>query len=264
MQINVLFTWFKAMLKFKKTRLYYEIQRYRQVTRLRQNLNHPEYGDLLKQLDKDGIAVIPNFMPADTCQKMLADLDVAFEQVKQGTFKGPFQYDNDKLIRIGDLSDYVPSTNAFYDHPMLDAVAKAYVDPKAYSYRREAELRDNIKTFQQADIPHIDDWRMRFKFFLYLTDVGPDNAPFTYYKNTHKDEAWKRHKNFEYERDGEFGAYGHFHPQELVAIRKQRELEELVCTGTAGTLIIADFRGIHRGSVLKNGRRVLLNSTYGI
>ena len=262
--MKVLINWFKELLTLKKWRLYYEIQRYRQITSLKQNLKHDEYGDILKQLDEDGIVVIEDFMKKEDCDNIIKDLDIIFNQIKNGEFKGPFQYDNDKLIRIGDLSDHVPSTNLFYDNPMFDKLAKAYVDPKAYSYRREAELRDNVKTFQQADIPHIDDWRMRFKYFLYLTDVGPDNAPFTYYKNTHKDEAWKYDKNYEYERDGEFGAYGHFHPQELVKLRQSRKVEELTCTGKAGTLIIADFRGIHKGSVLKSGRRIILNSTYGI
>ena len=32
----------------------------------------------------------------------------------------------------------------------------------------------------------------------------------------------------------------------------------------AGTLIFADFRGIHQGTPLKAGKRVLLNNTFGI
>lgn len=251
-------------LGIKRSRLYYEIQRYRQVKSLRPNLRHPKYVEILGKLDRDGIYILPDFMPKEQCDELLKDLDVAFNEVKNGTFKGPYQYDESKLIRIGDLSEHVLSTRLFFDNPMFDEIAKAYIDPRAYSYRREAELRDNVQTFQQADIPHFDDWRMRFKFFLYLTDVGSENAPFTYYTNTHKDEPWKHKKNFEYERDGEFGAYGHFHPQEMLFLKTNRKIEEIVCTGKAGTLIIADFRGIHRGSTLKSGRRVLLNSTYGI
>lgn len=251
-------------LGIKKTRLYYEIQRFRQIKSLRPNLRNPKYGEILSKLDHDGIHIIPDFMPKEQCDALIVDLDEAFNAVKNGSYTGPHQYDDSKLIRLGDVSEHVPSTRIFFDNPMFDEIAKAYIDPRAYSYRREAELRDNLKTFQQADIPHFDDWRMRFKFFLYLTDVGPENAPFTYYTNTHKDEAWKHKKNFEYERDGEFGAYGHFHPQEMIALKAKRHVEEIVCTGKAGTLIIADFRGLHRGSMLKSGRRILLNSTYGI
>ncbi|TNE54222.1 MAG: hypothetical protein EP338_08645 [Bacteroidetes bacterium] len=258
---------FQSIIKrFKRTRLYYEIQRSRQIKSLKQNLDHPnpEYRKILQTVDKDGICIVENFMPKEECDRLIKDLDVAFNQIKEGTFDGMHQYNHEKLIRIGDLNDYVESTNIFFHNPMFDEIAKAYVDPKAYSYRREAELRDNVNEFQQADIPHIDDWRLRFKFFLYLTDVGPENAPFVYYKGTHKDEPWKYRKNFEYERDGQDGAYGHYHPQEMRALSKKIKLEPTVCTGKAGTLIIGDFRGIHNGSPLKAGRRILLNSTYGI
>lgn len=250
---------------FKKTKLYYLIQRQRQIKSLKPNLSHTKYKDILEELDREGMVIIPNFETPEKCNEYIKDLNKAFDEIKAGNFKGKFQYNEDLLIRIQETDKEVESTKEFFDNPFFDELAKAYIDPRAYSYRREAELRDNTKiNFQQGDIYHFDDWRMRFKYFLYLTDVDENNAPFVYVKRTHKDFYWKRKKNFEYERDGMSGAYGHYHPQEIRALKKIISFDEHICTGKAGTLIIADFRGLHCGTPLKDGRRILLNSTYGI
>ncbi len=249
---------------FRRTKLYFFIQYQRQIKSLHPNLKADGIVDILSTIDKQGIVVIPDFFSKEECDKMLFDLDEVFASIKACTYKGEFQYNHEQLIRIGSTGEAIPSTNQFYTHPLFDKIAKAYIDPRAYVYRTEAELRDNVNEIQQADTYHFDDWRQRFKFFLYLTDVGPENAPFTYLTRTHKSFKGRHKKDFEFERDGETGAYGHFHPQEVRELRSHLECEELVCTGKAGTLIIADFRGLHKGTPLKAGRRVLLNATYGI
>ncbi len=249
---------------FKRSKWYFRIQYARQVKSLKQNLEHPQHGKILKELDREGIVVIPDFFPKEECDRMLAELDGYFNKVKDGTFEGSYQYNHEQLIRISFVDEWAKETHPFFKHPWFDEIAKAYIDPRAFSYRREAELRDNVNEIQQADTYHFDDWRVRFKFFLYLTDVEMENAPFTFLTRTHKMFKGRRKKDIEYERDGENGAYGHFHPQEVRELRRHLECEEIVCTGKAGTLIIADFRGLHKGTPLKAGRRVLLNSTYGI
>lgn len=249
----------------RRSSLYYQVQRWRQVKSLKPNLNHPKHKELLHTLDRDGIAIIPSFVSKESCEKMIEALDPIFAKMREEDEKKGVGVGERKTIRAWFVNKSAPVTQEFFDNPFLEEVAKAYIDPRAYVYRLEAELRDNTNVpFQQGDLPHFDDWRVRFKFFLYLTDVTIENAPFAFVKGTHKDADWKHKKNLEYERDGETGAYGHYFPQEINALKKQIPYEELVCTGTAGTLIIADFRGIHRGTPLKSGRRILLNAVYGI
>jgi hypothetical protein len=249
---------------FDKSKLYFFIQYNRQIRSLKPDLNHPEHREVLEELDREGIAVIPGFFSKEDCDRILAELDGIYDQVKAGTFGGKFQYNHEKLIRTIETDTVAETTKQFFQHPVLDQIAKAYIDPKAYAYRRESELRDTVNEVQQADTYHFDDWRMRFKFFLYLTDVEQENAPFTYLTRTHKSFKGRRKKDLEYERDGETGAYGHFHPQEVREVRRHLDCAEKVCIAKAGTLIIADFRGLHKGTPLKSGRRVLLNATYGI
>ena len=75
---------------------------------------------------------------------------------------------------------------------------------------------------------------------------------------------WKYKYHLEFEKDGQNGRYGHFFLQEMRGLQKKYGFEELNCTAKAGTLILADFRGIHKGTTLVSGQRILLNNTFGL
>jgi hypothetical protein len=115
-----------------------------------------------------------------------------------------------------------------------------------------------------ADLFHFDNWRPICKAFLYLTDVGEENAPFVYLKGSHQRGRWRHKFEREYDADGPTGRFGHFFPQEMRQLRASHAWAEEVCTAPAGTLILADFRGLHRGTPMVSGRRVLLNNTFDL
>ena len=62
----------------------------------------------------------------------------------------------------------------------------------------------------------------------------------------------------------EQGRFGHFFPQEMERLQRDHGFRERVCTGPAGTLIFADFRGVHRATPVRTGRRVILNNCFGL
>jgi len=262
--------WVQALLArhpaLKRNRVYYRIQRYRQYRPLKIQPELTERKDVIEALDRDGVCVIPNFLDRKLCETMIADYDRQFARVLDGTFVGDYnakpEYGPYRISKADEFSE--TAKRYFFDDPLILSVARAFVSPTAFSYRREADLKVHANLFSQSDLPHFDDWRHRFKAFLYLNDVTEKNGPFVYYTRTHKQEPWKERYNREYEVDGEEGRYGHFFPQEMRALIARHGFEERVCTGPAGTLIFADFRGIHRGSVIVEGRRMLLNNTFGI
>lgn len=250
----------------KRNRLYYHIQRYRQYRPCRVDYSLTEHHDILDRLVENGIAVLDSYLDSALCDTIVSELDGAASQMLAGTYEGKSTgHPGKKAFRIGQ-ADHVSATakKHFFDDPMIHALAKAYVSKTAFSYRKEADFKLEAGHFLQADLPHFDDWRHRFKAFLYLTDVDAYSAPFVYYKGSQEQHPWKHKYHLEFERDGEEGRYGHFFIQEMRAILRERGYEELVCTGKAGTLILADFRGIHKGTTLREGRRILLNSTFGI
>ncbi len=251
----------------KRNRFYYHLQRYRQYRPCKVDYSLTTRPDILDALVKDGVIVIENYVSKEICESIISELHEASEQVLEGTYKGAQTkvHIKEKSFRIGEV-DKVSETakQKFFDDKLISEIAKAYVSEAAFSYRREADYKLEAGNLLSSDLPHFDDWRHRFKAFLYLTDVGADNAPFVYYKGSHEQHPWKHKYHLEYEIDGEGGRYGHFFWQEMEEIKEKRNYEEFVCTGKAGTLILADFRGIHKGTTLKSGKRILLNSTYGI
>ncbi len=251
----------------KRHRLYYHVQRYRQYRPCRVDYSLTERHDILDGLTKHGIVVLPNYLNTEACEAIRSELDGPVSEILAGTYDGDYGKFEiaQKAFRIHAVDQVSASAKRhFFDDPLIHETARAYVSASAISYRREADFKLEAGHFLQADLPHFDDWRHRFKAFLYLTDVGEDNAPFVYYKGSHEQLPWKHKYHLEYELDGPNGRYGHFFPQEMRSLQEERGYEELVCTGPAGTLIFADFRGIHRGTTLKEGRRILLNNTFGI
>jgi len=106
-----------------------------------------------------------------------------------------------------------------------------------------------------AQLYHFDMDRVRFvKFFFYLTDVTPETGPHCYVRGS------ARRKPKSVLRDGRI-------PDE--DIEKAFAPEDLVeLCGSAGTIIAADTRGFHKGKMLTEGNRLLLqfemaNSMFG-
>jgi hypothetical protein len=107
---------------------------------------------------------------------------------------------------------------------------------------------------KQSQLWHRDpeDFRL-VKAFIYLEDVDSDHGPFCYIPKTHP-----------------FGERAAVNPS--VGHRKRITDEEmqaaipaqdwLDCTGPAGTMILADTVGFHRGGKPKVGHRILITFTY--
>ena len=125
--------------------------------------------------------------------------------------------------------------------PQLHAVGSWYnfpVDqPKAYSQLWHRDPED-LKTV---------------KVFIYLDDVGPKQGAFTYIPKTHP-----------------LGTEctvepAHAHPRRVLDHEMEAGIPSskwLACTGQAGTMIIADTVGYHRGGDVSEGHRMLITFTY--
>lgn len=249
----------------KRNRFYYHLQRYRQYRPCKVDYSLTTRPDILDALVKDGIIIIDSYVSKEICAAIISELQAAAEAMLQGKYKETdgVAHIQQKAFRIAyadELSD--TAKKKFFDDKLISETAKAYISKTAFSHRREADYKLEPGHLLQSDLPHFDDWRHRLKAFLYLTEVGLDNAPFVYYKGSHEQHSWKHKYHLEFEIDGVDGRFGHFFPQEMKSIKEKRNYQELICTGQAGTLILADFRGIHQGTPLKSGERILLNNVF--
>lgn len=249
----------------KQSRVVHRVQHARAYRGVKVRPELTQRRDLLEELDREGIAIVPDYMPADRIAAMLAGADEVIQKAKDGELADrTFTIQPDIVFRIGKVDELVPATLPFFEDPTISSVMEAYLSPRVVSFRRELENRFGLSKMAQADLFHFDNWRPICKAFLYLVDVGEDNAPFRFLRRSHKDGPWRTRYAIEFDAGGTSGRYGHFFPQEIRTLQEQEGWEEVVCTGKAGTLILADFRGLHRGTPLKDGRRVLLNNTFDL
>jgi hypothetical protein len=253
--------------QLKNNRAFYELQRRRGFRDVRLRPELTERKDLLEELVGKGVVVVPDYFPRAEVEKMLGAAEETIEKARRAEL-GDAAYSGEEqsfMWRVKNADQMVPATTPFFEDPTIANVFEAYVSPRIAEFRHEIDYRFGVGEVGQADLFHFDNWRPLCKAFLYLVDVGEKNAPFAYLTGSHRPAKWRRPHEIAFDVHGRKGRFGHLFPQEVRELRAENpDWEELVCTGSAGTLILADLRGLHRGTPLQEGRRVLLNNTFDL
>jgi len=216
----------------------------------------------LTALRRDGIVIIPNFLPAAMIAAMRDAVPAieAFEVSPEG----------DKANMITNAERFVEFA-PFFESELVRELARGYISDRAVPHRRTIGLKTvlgDFMTFEQHY--HMDTWRQRVKAFLYLGDIGPQQAPMMYLRGSHRGR-WRRWVEAQIERDYTvddrgFGGdtdiwyLGCFWPHEVAQLKTDYGYTDISCTGSAGTLVMFDGRGLHRATPLLSGRRLILTS----
>lgn len=253
--------------QLKRNRAYYEVQLLRDAVQAKPDPAATPHADVVEALVRDGVVVIPGWASAEQVAAARDGLQPWFEKLRAGDIEEAWKVPPEEhfYFRVPKANERVAETSFFYDSPFIREIAHAYLSPKAEPYRFEAEWRYERRNRVSAeDIFHFDSWRPMFKAFLYLVDVTEENGPFVYLKGSHARAAWRRKRALEFDADGEAGSFGHFFPTEIQHLKREHGFEEAIVTGQAGTLILGDFRGLHRGSPMLSGERKMLNIVFGI
>jgi len=228
-------------------------------------LSHDEIGKIADQIRKNGFHVFDQTLEEPHIDALLkfarsskAELIPAAED---GTRSLVYDKDHPRSPRYQfaehDLFS-VPVVQRLAADPSLFAVAQAYLGCKpiqdltamwwstAFSKKASSEA---------AQLYHFDMDRIKFiKFFFYLTDVDAHTGPHCYVRGSHAGMPaglW---------RDGRIQDHDiakSFAPPDIIEI-----------TGSKGTIIAVDTRGLHKGKVLERAERLILqfeftNSLFG-
>lgn len=106
---------------------------------------------------------------------------------------------------------------------------------------------------EAATMYHFDMERLKwFKVFVYLTDVAEENGPHAFIKGTHKAGALPYDllkKGYVMSSDEEI--YSYFDKS-----------DEILYTAPRGTVIIEDTKGLHKGTPVKDGDRLILQMQF--
>ncbi|MDB5100419.1 MAG: putative deoxygenase [Cyanobacteria bacterium RYN_339] len=234
----------------------------------------PERSPSLRQsadfqtLCRDGIVMIPGFLAPE-------QVEAYVRQIKADTpiFDGQVEVSDIGSCILND-ADQVGDFQAFFESPLIQAMARAYVSADVETPRKQIMLKLKPGEEAYSDFYHIDHWEHKLRAFLLLQDVSADNAPLVYLKGSHRLKPWRLRKEFE--------IFHHFRPApkdvryatphtteeskwsgmclapEVYNIGRAHGYEEYIATGTAGSLLLFDAKGLHHSTALKQGTRLLL------
>jgi hypothetical protein len=213
----------------------------------------------LAHLRRDGYAVIEDYWPREHALEMRDRLEAFLEPgVDQDYDEGAWlrfwdaRKHDQGVRRLYHVEKVVPELAELrFDRWVLE-IATAYYGVPFHSGL--LMFQHNIQSNEHTRYYHVDAFIREFKSFVYLDDVDEGNGPFAYIPGSQKHHFRRLRKQVVGNPDGESPTS--FYPEELGDLL---ELESAVC-GPAGTMILADVRGLHRGTPqVDRSRSALVN-----
>ncbi len=216
----------------------------------------PEVAGWLTALARDGFVVVPNFCSADQCATLRAELDRLLTQYPATTLHLP---DDDRIHGAERVSE---AMRAYHHDPRLTALAEAFHQaPTLNLFTLANRVRPVPGGLGSGGGWHRDSVHQRqLKTLLYLTDVDAGSGAYQYVSGTHHPADLLR-----LTRTGQVA----FNQNRLTETEVARIVADgggryaaHTVTGPAGTLVITDTRGLHRGTPLTHGIRYALTNYF--
>lgn len=208
-----------------------------------------------KVLPPDSITKLYHFALTQECTLRPLDEENIFEAGKRG-----FYNRENPLSSVYDIPFETFASNSDIQALLRDnsfiAIAQEYLKTSAkvdYGAFWWSTAYSSRAQSNSAQMYHFDMDRFKWlKVFIFLTDVTLENGPHVFVRQTHQSHTipksllkagYTRHEDFEVEK--------HF-PKEDVKI----------FTVPAGTIHIEDTRGLHKGTCVQKGERLVLELQY--
>jgi hypothetical protein len=199
---------------------------------------------MVDELRDRGITVARTYLSATRCADILSFLDTC-EAIQRTRVRADYRPED--LLESEDVRSLIAD-------PFLRDIAAAYLGctpifTQVAAWRSLHDPQASANDLSEAaQLFHYDyDWPAFVKFFMYLTDVGPENGPFTFVVGTHESKrSWSQGR-----RDDAYVVSNYSDSIRAV-------------TGGAGDLIIADTVGYHKGERVREGERVMLQLEFAV
>ena len=201
---------------------------------------------IYKQLKKSGFVVIQDFIDNDKCQELIGSFN---DKVKLDKV---WIDDHASDFRLFGIDRVDHNYQGLFKTEMLTSIYKKYID----RFINHHFIMVNKVCFKDFNEGSGGGWhrdvinRRQLKFILYLNDVNEDNGCFQYIESSHFiKEKWKINRLLDMKMNEVR------YEVDKIDFLLNKGYQSIKLTGKAGTLIIVDTSGIHRGSPIRNGER---------
>ncbi len=214
-----------------------------------------QIGDWFNVVRHDGVCAVKNFLTAETCVRLQSEIKLLMD-----TFPDAVQIDRlgaDRRIFLGKTPPG-QLANVFADE-RLGSCASAVLGVGAVNL---ATLAGHLTAVPgnagSGGGWHRDSFTNQFKAMIYLSDVGPENGPFQYMRGSHLLRSMIHDQ-----RAANLGVgQARIGEDQVEKLLNEKPHRLATVTGLAGTLILADTTGIHRGMPIKSGERYALTNYF--
>lgn len=216
----------------------------------------PDLAPLLERIKEQGVVAVPGYWSGERCaaaraafDRVLADYPASVQTSSGGSDQ-----------RLYGMESAGPPFAEFHNDPFLKGFGELVGGLELYNF---ATLGGHIVASPgntgSGDGWHRDAHGFQFKAILYLSDTAPENGPFQYLTGSHR--HWRvaidtalgdlaKAPNTRYDSAS----------IERVAARLNLAMQSF--PAPAGTLLLVNTAGIHRGMPLRNGKRFALTNYY--
>jgi hypothetical protein len=218
--------------------------------------SNEQVDQLCVDLSRDGYAIVRDFKSRTECDELRAEVDRVINQYDAKLWRDEHNSD----VRAFGIEQVSSKIAGFSNDPLINNVARRYLSDDQTCFftlaNRVTPTPHNLGSGGgwHRDTPH----ERQFKSLLYLADVSAENGPFEYLQGSH-------HLGFllnTIARDRIQFAQHRFTEDEVHAIAERVANPPTVFTGTAGTLLLVDSSGIHRGRPIQSGMRYALTNYF--
>ncbi|MEX2113603.1 MAG: phytanoyl-CoA dioxygenase family protein, partial [Pirellulales bacterium] len=190
-----------------------------------------------------------------TCAELVGELDRVFQQYEPLLWQDALKSDT----RAYAADRVSPAVHRFFDHPLLNKISSHYVKDLQCFFTLANRVRVVPGNLGSGGGWHRDTpWERQFKALVYLVDVGPKNGAFEYLPRSH-------HVSFMTRTIASCGirlGQNRLSEEEIARIVQRTGVAPVRLTAPAGTLILTDSSGIHRGSPIEEGERYAMTNYY--
>ncbi|HSZ71545.1 MAG TPA: phytanoyl-CoA dioxygenase family protein [Cytophagaceae bacterium] len=213
--------------------------------------------EAVDHINRHGFFVVKDFYSAETCQAIIKDMEAKMTEYASKVWVDEEGADH-RLFGLDRVSEI---TRQFYDDKFITAVMHAFLATKVEitGFTLAGKIKPAHKNLGSGGGWHRDIvFGKQFKALVYLTDTKEENGAYQYVADTHThavlmDQILNNNIKARQNR---------FSEEEVSAILNSPKYKLETITGKAGTVILTDTTGIHRGKPITEGLRYALTNYY--
>jgi len=211
---------------------------------------------LVHDLKNEGIAVVESYWPEEKCRQGRAEIDRLIASYPDAVHRHSGGSDK----RMFGVESVSPLLAEFHDDPFLRGVGERLGGLALYNFATlGARIDATAENNGSGDGWHRDAHAFQYKSILYLSDVTEENGPFEFLPASHK--QWRA--VFDTARgDLPAAPKSRYEPAAVDRMVERFRLDRRQYAARAGTLLLVNTSGIHRGRPLQSGCRYALTNYF--